>query len=600
MALLTLLIHRGQPGTCAGGSPMSLLNLPLGTGSFLQHVDERVRMLPGAENRRLVVVPAFPFDRAYEQRAAASVSTPVQVLRPDQVAGLVSECEPADTMLLVEPARWPVSPPDLAALNRSYGHYRAAIHLVNVGLDTQRARERVEHDGAGQVKRVQRFYDSVTWPEVAGASVFLSIIPARALGNLEVRSLANLRSSLSAKGVLSQDVPVTVDLVDLTQPDGVLTYTEQILANGTMRNPASGFSPYRDDVLAAPGCRIHPTARFVGRVVLHEGAVVDAGATIVGPTVVGSGARIGEHAMVAQSVLAPRTVIQPNDTIRHCVACGACCRLDRKAASSQGPVLATTQAPRGDLSRPPKVTAPGGGAPPHRRLQLVAKRGMDLALSIVGLVILGPLLVLAAILVKLTSPGPVFYADRREQQDGRDFPCLKFRTMVADAHQKQRELLEQNEVDGPQFKLAHDPRVTLLGAWLRKTNIDELPQLINVVLGQMSLVGPRPSPFRENQICVPWRRARLSVRPGITGLWQVCRDKHRAGGGFHEWIFYDLTYVRRFSIWLDIKILCTTVLTLGGRWPVQISSLIPVSANLPARPRRRPDPKRVPGRQRID
>ena len=139
--------------------------------------------------------------------------------------------------------------------------------------------------------------------------------------------------------------------------------------------------------------------------------------------------------------------------------------------------------------------------------------------------------------------------------------------MQRDAHQRQRALYATNVLDGPQFKLHNDPRVTRVGALLRATNIDELPQLINVLLGQMSLIGPRPSPFRENQICVPWRRARLSVRPGITGLWQICRDQ-RSEGDFHQWIAYDIMYVRHLSGWLDLKILLATILTLGGMWRV--------------------------------
>jgi len=190
-----------------------------------------------------------------------------------------------------------------------------------------------------------------------------------------------------------------------------------------------------------------------------------------------------------------------------------------------------------------------------------------------GLVFLAPLLAVVALLVKLTSPGPVFFSHRRERRNGAEFPCLKFRSMVADAHLKQRELYGQNQVDGPQFKLKHDPRETRLGRWLRRTNIDELPQLFNVLAGHMSLVGPRPSPFRENQICVSWRQARLSVRPGITGLWQLCRDRS-SENDFHQWIYYDLAYVRHFSLWLDFKILVATVLTLGGRRRVAMSSLI--------------------------
>ena len=119
-----------------------------------------------------------------------------------------------------------------------------------------------------------------------------------------------------------------------------------------------------------------------------------------------------------------------------------------------------------------------------------------------------------------------------------------------------------------------DPRVTRVGRWMRRLNIDELPQLLNVVAGDMSLVGPRPSPFRENQICVPWRDARLSVPPGITGLWQVCRN-HRKDGDFHQWIYYDLLYVQHMSLWLDIKILVATLLTRGGRLPARLPWLLP-------------------------
>jgi lipopolysaccharide/colanic/teichoic acid biosynthesis glycosyltransferase len=145
--------------------------------------------------------------------------------------------------------------------------------------------------------------------------------------------------------------------------------------------------------------------------------------------------------------------------------------------------------------------------------------------------------------------------------------------MVASAHAQQRELYAQNQVDGPQFKMDRDPRITPLGRVLRATNIDELPQLINVLRGEMSLIGPRPSPFRENQICVPWRRARLSVRPGITGLWQVCRHD-RDVGDFHQWIYFDTLYVRHMSFWLDLRILLATFLTAGGRVGMPVTWLI--------------------------
>jgi lipopolysaccharide/colanic/teichoic acid biosynthesis glycosyltransferase len=136
--------------------------------------------------------------------------------------------------------------------------------------------------------------------------------------------------------------------------------------------------------------------------------------------------------------------------------------------------------------------------------------------------------------------------------------------MYTGAHLAQRNLHALDQTDGPHFKVDRDPRVTRVGRLFRATNLDKVPQLLNVLLGQMSLVGPRPSPFRENQICVPWREARLSVRPGVTGFWQVCRHD-RSAGDFHQWIEYDLLYVQYLSFWLDLKILAATILTLGGK-----------------------------------
>ena len=167
--------------------------------------------------------------------------------------------------------------------------------------------------------------------------------------------------------------------------------------------------------------------------------------------------------------------------------------------------------------------------------------------------------------------------------------------MQEGAHGLQHLLKAQDKLDGPHFKLDGDPRLTPVGRILRSLNVDELPQLFNVLRGDMSLVGPRPSPFRENQICVPWREGRLSVRPGVTGLWQICR-KNRSSGDFHQWIEYDLLYVQQISLWLDLKILVATVVTIAGRVPVPAAGWfgcrqpvprLPVCLRLPRRTRDR-------------
>jgi len=197
-------------------------------------------------------------------------------------------------------------------------------------------------------------------------------------------------------------------------------------------------------------------------------------------------------------------------------------------------------------------------------IYLFAKRALDIVVSGVGLIVLMPFLVVVGVLVKLTSPGPALFAHIRQGLGGKEFPCLKFRSMRTGADAMQVQLKALNEVDGPQFKISDDPRLTGFGSWIRRWNIDELPQLFNVLAGQMSLVGPRPSPDSENQFCPAWRRARLSTKPGITGLWQVLRLRDENSSDFQEWIYYDVEYARHRSFWLDLRILFYTLPAIMG------------------------------------
>jgi len=153
---------------------------------------------------------------------------------------------------------------------------------------------------------------------------------------------------------------------------------------------------------------------------------------------------------------------------------------------------------------------------------------------------------------------PFFFAHRRQTLGGREFPCWKFRTMIKDADRLKEQLQAQNVCDGPQFFIENDPRLLRCGRLLRRLQMDELPQFWNVLRGHMSIVGPRPSPDKENQFCPAWREARLSVRPGITGLWQVRRTR-LPETDFQEWIRYDLEYVQRQSWSMDIWIIIETV-----------------------------------------
>jgi lipopolysaccharide/colanic/teichoic acid biosynthesis glycosyltransferase len=159
--------------------------------------------------------------------------------------------------------------------------------------------------------------------------------------------------------------------------------------------------------------------------------------------------------------------------------------------------------------------------------------------------------------VKFTSPGPILFIQERIGLNKRKFRLLKFRTMVVDAEQKQESLQEQNENDGPVFKISNDPRITPCGKFLRRTSLDELPQLFNVLLGDMSLVGPRPLPIRDYiGFSEDWHRRRFSVRPGITCLWQI---SGRSSITFERWMELDMEYIKHWSLWLDFKILLATV-----------------------------------------
>jgi exopolysaccharide biosynthesis polyprenyl glycosylphosphotransferase len=184
------------------------------------------------------------------------------------------------------------------------------------------------------------------------------------------------------------------------------------------------------------------------------------------------------------------------------------------------------------------------------------KRGLDLAAAIALLPLTAPLMLVIALLIKAGTPGPVLFRQERVGMNGRRFTLLKFRSMVADAEQLRPAIAERNEMDGPVFKMRHDPRMTRIGRILRRLSLDELPQLWNVLRGDMSIVGPRPPLPEEVRHYQSWQRRRLSVRPGLTCLWQV---SGRNDLSFDRWMKLDLEYIDNWSWWLDLKILARTL-----------------------------------------
>jgi exopolysaccharide biosynthesis polyprenyl glycosylphosphotransferase len=184
------------------------------------------------------------------------------------------------------------------------------------------------------------------------------------------------------------------------------------------------------------------------------------------------------------------------------------------------------------------------------------KRAMDVTGAAIGLALLAPLLLLLAVAIKLDSPGPVFFRQLRTGRRGERFQMLKFRSMVTGADRLKLELRERNEAEGGLFKIADDPRVTRVGRLLRQSSLDELPQLLNVLKGHMSLVGPRPLVPDEDSLIEGWQRWRLALRPGMTGLWQIFGSSRIP---MHEMVKIDYIYGANWSIWLDLKVLLRTI-----------------------------------------
>jgi len=195
----------------------------------------------------------------------------------------------------------------------------------------------------------------------------------------------------------------------------------------------------------------------------------------------------------------------------------------------------------------------------HSPELLAVKRAADIGLAIVGIILAGPIMLLCAAVIKLSTPGPVLFRQQRSGLNGREFSMFKFRTMGEDAESRQANLAHLNEASGPVFKMSKDPRVTRIGRLLRRWSLDELPQLFNVLIGDMGIVGPRPPIPAEVARYDRWQRRRLSMRPGLTCIWQI-KGRHRIG--FSEWMELDLFYIDHWSLRLDFLILCRTVSTV--------------------------------------
>lgn len=349
-------------------------------------------------------------------------------------------------------------------------------------------------------------------------------------------------------------------VVNLGSPEGVLRLSEVMLSDSrTVR--ADLDTKLGRQVWSVGAADVSPGARFVGPVLLGSNVRIEAGALVVGPSILCDGSTVGQDAVLDSSILGARAVVEKGKILRNTFVVAA----DGDASAGDSSYVCRRE------DEPEMTYSPGPNV--FRTWPTVSyagclKRGVDIVTALVVLLLFIPVIPVIALAIKISSPGPVFFRDKRQGLHGRLFDCIKFRTMRVGAADIQDKLRFVSEVDGPQFKMADDPRISTVGRFLRETYLDEIPQFFNVLCGQMSIVGPRPSPESENTLCPSWRDARLSVRPGITGLWQVYRTR-RPFKDFQEWIYYDTKYVRQLSPRMDLWICWCTFKKMVGNFAAQ-------------------------------
>jgi lipopolysaccharide/colanic/teichoic acid biosynthesis glycosyltransferase/NDP-sugar pyrophosphorylase family protein len=329
--------------------------------------------------------------------------------------------------------------------------------------------------------------------------------------------------------------------------------------NGRVPLPDSDTAP--DNPAQA---EVNASARVFAPVVMGSGSKVDAEVIILGPSAIGSHCQVERGAVINECVVLDNARIRQGAYLHRCVICAGAI-IDNLTSFHEMAVMQTqAELPEQTVvslreharRNPAHMEGPLEWQTDVGAIYQKVKRGMDVFLSLLGLIITAPIMLLVAMLIKLDSPGEVIFRQERCGQGGRNFTMYKFRSMLNNAEDLKRELQDLNEVDGPMFKIVQDPRITRVGRFIRDTNLDELPQLWNVLKGDMSMVGPRPLSLDEMRYNPKWRDARLSVRPGMTGLWQV--EAH-TNVYFNDWIINDLEYVKHCSLWLDVKIMIKTM-----------------------------------------
>ena len=400
-------------------------------------------------------------------------------------------------------------------------------------------------------------------------SVGLYLFEPEVFGLLEEGSFTDIKEQLipqlqkSGRPVHAYGTPSSLESVSSTRD--YLRLHQDLMRLG-FRAPR-GSVHIGDNRWIGENTNVSSQAYVLGPVLIGANCTVEPHAQIIGPAVIGDGCVIEAGGLVRESVLWSRATIARGGRAEYSVV-GSGCSVSPGSQLHEGVVvkdrIPVEPALRPATARAPRTPSRPGAwlSAPRSAFGALLKRALDIIGAAQGLVLFSPLFVVIAVAIKLDSAGPVFFSQQRCGEGGRPFRMLKFRTMVVDAEKHQSQLAANKDVDGPVFKIFKDPRVTGVGRFLRKLSLDELPQLWNVLAGDMSLVGPRPLVMEEMRFSPSWRDLRLSIKPGITGPWQIGGRNHSS---FHDWILKDVSYVRNHSVWRDLVILTKTIFWAFGR-----------------------------------
>ena len=430
----------------------------------------------------------------------------------------------------------------------------ADVTAVNIEPELLAGCEKVRLTTRSDVAGIRRLYaDSAELSPPAADWPHHTFIKTEAVNRLLMehtlpQSFPDFSERCRAKALTLRTIRIGGLMLDLETEEGLLDFCRNkvgLLPPRHLRQKNRvGKNVSSDDSTASEG------ARILGKVLLGENVEIGAKVVIIGPTIIGNNVKVGQGAVINSAIVGPEVCVPQEQLVDNCIITEPhreWSRLTEFRTDNSNRLYISTfdldqQSHRKDFRTWPRFSYPG-----------FFKRIADCFVAIIVLTLFAPIVPFIALAIKLTSAGPILFKDRRQGLHGKSFNCLKFRTMLVGADKIQDKLRVVSQVDGPQFKMKDDPRLNTVGRFLRDTFIDEIPQFFNVLLGQMSVIGPRPSPEAENTLCPSWRDARLSVRPGITGLWQVRRTR-RPMKDFQEWIYYDTLYVKNLSLKTDLWI----------------------------------------------